>query len=202
MRLLSFIAVASGLGLVACGLAPSTSLSSGHESSASRAGPAADSPIPTASGWLVYANKAGQFTFSAPAAWQIQSCEDLGGYALAAHSGPPPCGRFEYNDAWFVAQSPNGDQRETMPPNTNNSFSAGTLTSTSAAKVDGVGGNRYTALVESDLPMPPPKGTTQIYYIFFNGTRTYAFVYDHFPTDPDRSTDFDRLVQQTLLFRA
>lgn len=147
-------------------------------------------------------NKPGQFSFAAPADWQIQNCEDGGGYAIAAESGLPPCGRGEYYDAWFIVLAPAGDQRQSLPPTGGNRFYAGTLTSTTKVTVDGVEGNRYSAVVDKDLPLPPPKGTAQIYYVFFDGSRTYAFVYDHFPADPDRAADFDRLVHQTLKFSA
>ena len=211
--------LASGIMLLACGspaaigtvtpgVTPSTVASASPASDARQSSPSPvssplpDSPIPTASQLVTYANKAGQFTFSAPAAWDIQSCEDNGGYAVAGHSGLPPCGRGEYYDAWFIAEAPAGDQRQQLPPTGGNSFYAGTLTSTTKVTVDGVTGSRYTALVDQDLPLPPPKGTTQIYYVFFDGTRTYALVFDHFPADPDRSADFDRLVQETLRFSA
>jgi len=199
----SFVVLASASMMAACGLAPSTTASGARgTSSSSISSPVPDSPIPTASGQVAYVNRAGQFTFAAPADWHIQSCEDLGGYAVSTHSGPPPCGRLEYNDAWFIVESPSGDQRQALPPNRGSSFYTGTLTGTTEVTVDGVRGNRYTATVDKDLPLPPPKGTTQIYYVFFNGYRTYAFVYDHFPADPDRSADFDGLVQRTVRFSA
>ena len=172
------------------------------ESPTPLAGAAADSPIPTAGGWATYANRVGQFTFSAPADWAAQSCEDQQGYLEASRGGVAPCGRGEYYNAWLFGVSLSGDQRQTLPPTGGSAFYAGTLTGSGKVVVDGVHGYRYTATVDKALPLPPPKGTNQIYYVFFSGTRTYAFAYDHWPTDPDRSADFDRLVQQTLRFSA
>lgn len=162
--------------------------------------PITDSPVPTSGGWVTYVNRLGEFTFSAPADWQAASCEDRdGAYVVASHESqsPPPCGRGEYEQAWLFFESVSGDQRPGSSPRL-----AGTVTGSADAVADGVHGSRYTAKVDRTESLPPPNGANQIYYIFFNGSRTYSLRYDHWPTDPDRSADFDRLVQQTLRFSA
>jgi hypothetical protein len=191
--------------LVACESPPATRSSSTPASGGRLATPFArpgvitDSPIPAAGGWVTYVNRAGEFTFSAPADWRAQSCEDSDGdYVVTAHDGlsPPPCGRGEYEDTWLFFWSVSGDQRPVLSP----PQIAGTVTGTMSVVVDGVQGVRYTARVDRADPLPPPQGAQQIYYVFFNGRRTYDLRYDHWPIDPDRTADFDRLVQQTLRF--
>ena len=110
------------------------------------------------------------------------------------------CGRGEYFQAWLFGESLSGDQRDTLPP-TGSSYSyTAKITGTTQVVADGVQGHRYMAHVDDTLPLPPPKGTDQVVYVFFNGVRTYAFWYDHWPTDPDRTADFDRMIRQTLRF--
>jgi hypothetical protein len=152
----------------------------------------------------VYVNRTGQFTFSAPADWRVHSCEDRdGAYVVAEHGSlSPVCGRGEYYQAWLLAESLTGDQRQVLPPNGSSYSYTAKITGTESVVADGVPGYRFTAHVDVTLPLPPPKGTDQVVYVFFNGVRTYAFWYDHWPTDPDRTPDFDRLVQQTLHFSA
>ena len=186
--------------LISCGSNPSARLvtPASGERSVSRSGfpsPVTDSPIPTASGWLMYVNHVGQFTLSAPPDWQIQSCEDESGYLV--DSGP--CGRGEYYQARLFGVSFSGDQRQALPPNGCSGFCGGTLIGSTEVVVDAVHGFRYTAVIGKS-PLGPPEGSKQIYYVFFSGSRTYAFAYSVWPGDRDRSADFDRLVQQTLRF--
>ena len=95
------------------------------------------------------------------------------------------------------------DQRQALPPNGSSYVYTAPIAATADAVADGVDGHRYTARIETDHGgFPPPKGTDQVLYVFFNGQRTYAFWYEHWPTDPDRTADFDKLVQQTLKFSA
>jgi hypothetical protein len=115
------------------------------------------------------------------------------GYVVA-ESGSLPCGVGEYESAWLFVISIAGDQRA------NFSF-RGRLVSSTQVTVDGLQGSRWVSHIDNPAPLPPPQGSDDIQYIFFNGTRTYSFTYDHWPTEPDRSADFDRSVQQ-VLFRA
>lgn len=152
----------------------------------------------------MFINRTGELTFSAPADWSVNSCEDqTGAYVVAEHGNlSPVCGRGEYNQAWLFAVSLDGDQRGALPPNASNYSYTAPPNGKAVAVADGDQGYRYTAHVDQDLGLPPPKGTDQVYYVFFNGSRTYALWYDHWPTDPDRTADFDKLVQQTLRFSA
>lgn len=206
VRSYQLVFVMTAAMLVACESAPAGGASSTAPSGGGLATPSSfpgavtDSPIPSAGGWVTYANHLGEFTFSAPEAWHASSCEDQGAaYVVAAHEGalPPPCGRGEYEQAWLIFESVTGDQRPTSSPSL-----AGTVTGAADVSADGVRGVRYTATVHRTEVLPPPNGANQIYYVFFNGRRTYTLRYDHWPTDPDRSADFDRLVQQTLRFSA
>jgi len=173
----------------------------GQASPAPLPSPIADSPIPTSGGWVTFANHAGQFTFSAPADWGVLSCEDVSDYAVAIHNPPYVCGRGEYEDAWLSLLSESGDQRQQLPPACGSAFNR-TVTGTTTVVVDSVQGDRYSAVVVQSTGLPPPVGSHEVCYVFFNGNRTYALIYDHWPTDPDRTADFDRLVQQTLRFSA
>ena len=58
--------------------------------------------------------------------------------------------------------------------------------------------------IQADLPepLPPPKDTVQVLYTFATGGRTYYLEYDRYPGDPDRASDFDRMVMETLAFSA
>lgn len=197
----SALATATATLLVACGSIPSQG--GGLATTSSVPSQISNTPSPTAAGWVTYANHDGRFTFSAPSEWQVQSCEDANGdYVVTTHNGTAPCGRGEYYDGWLFAVSLAGDQRQKLPPNGSGYFYVGTPTGNSDVVVDGVHGNRYTAHVDKSNPLPPPSGTNQIYYVVYNGIRTYAFEYSQWPTDPDRSADFDRLVQQTLRMSA
>jgi hypothetical protein len=150
---------------------------------------------------VTYINHKGKFMFSAPAAWRAISCEEDIGYIVAVIEPSLGCGRGEYYSAWVFGVSLEGDQRDQVPPKAGQYAYVGTVTGAQdVIGTGGVHGIRYTAIVEKDLSLPPPKGTSQIYYLFFNGERTYALLYDRLPNQPDRSADFDRMVQQTFRF--
>jgi hypothetical protein len=154
----------------------------------------------------VLTNKTGQFTLSAPADWGVQNCDSPGqGYVVAepATNSGPACGRGENYTLWLFGISMSGDQRQALPPNGSSYVYTAAISATADAVADGVNGYRYLARIDTDRGgFPPPKGTVQVLYVFFNGQRTYAFWYEHWPTDPDRTTDFDQLVRQTLKFTA
>jgi streptogramin lyase len=164
--------------------------------------PTYNSPVPTSGGWVTYINHGGHFTFSAPADWPVSSCDGSSTGYFVAEPGGASCSRGENYGAWLVGLSGPGDQREALPPNGYQNFYFGRLTGTSEAVVDGVHGLRYTAKIDKNGLIGTPKGTDQIFYVFFNGERTYAFNYYHLPQDPDRSADFERLIQKTLRFSA
>ncbi len=162
--------------------------------------------MPTPTGSVVYVNRTGQFIFSAPADWGVNNCEDLDkGYFVAEHGGASlVCGRGEYYQQWLFGLSLSGDQRKTLPPNSQNYVYTAKITLSEEVVADGVKGYRYTAHFDESPAggFPPPKGTDQFLYVFFNGARTYAIWYEHWPTDPDRTAAFDRFVQQNLRFSA
>jgi hypothetical protein len=146
-------------------------------------------------------NPTGSFTYSVPAAWNAQSCEEFGlGTVVAPYPGDSVCGRGEYYQAWLLFVSAEGDQRANLPPNGSSYSYTAPITGTSDVTVDGVNGHRYTAYVTASLPLPPPKGTDQVMYVFFDSHRTFFVVYEHWPMEPDRTADFDKSVQQTLRF--
>ncbi len=124
------------------------------------------------------------------------------GTVVAPFPGPSVCGRGEYDSAWLFMVSATGDQRASIPPNGSSYGYVAPITAMADVTVNGVPGKRYTAYVRDALPLPPPKGTNQVIYVFYNGLRTYLVIYDHWPTDPDRTADFDRSVKQMLTFSA
>ncbi len=152
---------------------------------------------------MTFVNPLGQFTYSVPAAWNAQSCEEFGvGTVVAPYPGDSVCGRGEYYQAWLFVLSADGDQRKELPPNGSSYSYVAPITGTTAVTVGGVTGYRYTAHVKDSLPLPPPQGTDQVAYVFYNGHRTYFLVYDRWPTLPDRTGDFDRSVMSYLKFSA
>jgi hypothetical protein len=211
----AWVAAAVGIVVVGCGQSSSASLAnSSPASSIYTASPAfspepspatgvrlgspppfpspiTDSPVPSPGGWVTFVNHLGQFTYSAPSSWKAIACEDSGAGYVVAESGSLPCGVGEYESAWLFVISIAGDQRANYPYR-------GRLVSAAQVTVDGVQGFRWASHVDSPNPLPPPKGSDEITYAFFNGTRTYSFNYDRWPGEPDRSADFDRSVQQVL----
>jgi hypothetical protein len=160
----------------------------------------------TPANWTVLTNKTGQFTLSAPADWGVQNCDSPGqGYVVAEHAtnSGPACGRGENYALWLFGISMSGDQRQALPPNGSSYVYTAPIRATADAVAGGAHGYRYSARIDTDRGgFPPPKGTVQALYVFFTGQRTYAFWYEHWPTDPDRTTDFDQLVHQKLKFSA
>jgi len=144
----------------------------------------------------MFANHLGQFTYSVPADWNAESCEDSDvGYVVALYPGSLPCGIGEYESAWLFVISSAGDQRSSHTWR-------GRLVSETPVVVDGLHGVRYLSHIDGTTPLPPPQGSDEVLYLFFDGTRTYAFTYDHWPNQPDRTADFDRSVQANLKFSA
>jgi len=192
---LSRICIVALVGMVAACGSPETT--AGTTQSAPTPG-----ITPTPSTWTVYANKTGQFTFSAPADWGVQNCDSAGqGYVVAEHAtnSGSACGRGENYTLWLFGISMSGDQRQALPPNGSSYVYTAHISATADAVADGVNGYRYSARIDTDRGgFSPPKGTDQVLYVFYNGQRTYAFWYEHWPADPDRTTDFDQLVEQTL----
>lgn len=120
-------------------------------------------------------------------------------YLVAVVDPPVGCGRGEYYDAWLFAMSLAGDQRQSVPPAGGNYVGlAPVIGSKDVVTAGGVHGIRYTATVVKDGMIGTPKGTTQIYYLFFNGARTYFFLYSRLPGQRDVSADFDMAIQQRL----
>lgn len=195
------------LAVAACGSPVSTPTPSPTEASTPASAtrqtfpspPISDSPVPSANGWVTFTNRSGQFTVSVPAAWRATSCEDQASYLVAVVDPPVGCGRDEYYDAWLFAMSLAGDQRQAVPPAGGNYTGLAPVTgSKDVVTAGGVHGIRYTATVVKDGMIGTPKGTTQIYYLFFNGARTYFFLYSRLPGQTDVSTEFDVAIQQRL----
>jgi len=172
---------------------PSDQPSSSPEPSTSEspvAHPITNSPIPTANGWVTYINHKGELTFSAPATWRLISCEEDIGYVVAVADPPVGCGRDEYYSAWLFGVSLEGDQRSSVPPLAASYVSVATITgSQDVILAGGVHGIRYTALETRDGMIGEPKGTTQIYYLVYNGERTYAIA-----TPDYRARPIDQLI--------
>jgi hypothetical protein len=199
-----FLALVLSIAMSACStpsrpIATNPSPSSGV-ASASRSpspNPVEDSPTPIAGDWVTFANSAGAFTYSVPAAWEAASCEDGGkGYVVA----PGTCGVGEYYQVFLFAVSLLGDQRDQIPPSGCSYFCGGDVTGMSEVSVDGLAGHRYTS-VWNTFGITP-KGTIQVFYVLYSGQRTYGFDYARPPGQPDRTVDFDRSVQQMLRFSA
>ena len=165
--------------------------------------PITNSPIPTANGWVTYINHKGQLTLSAPAAWRVISCEADIGYLVAVTDPPVGCGGSEYYSAWLFGVSLEGDQRQSVPPAGGSYISIAPITGSQDVILNGgVHGIRYTATETRDGMIGTPRGTTEVYYLAYNGVRTYAIGYYRLPGAPDRSADFDRMIKETLRFGA
>jgi hypothetical protein len=204
------------LWLAACGSGPAAALSTPSRSAASssRSGdptppgsasqprvvpPITNSPIPTANGWVTYVNHVGKFTFSAPAAWRVKSCESEIGYLFATDDTSDACGRQEHYGAWLFGVSLAGDASDHLPPAANEYTYLSRVTGSQAVVIRGaVKGVRYTAVEDRDGMIGAPKGTTEVYYLLFDGQQTLAIIYSRVPKAPDRTSDFDRMVTTTL----
>ena len=116
-------------------------------------------------------------------------------YAVATFVPPStPCNGEEY-DQRFLLQSQPGDV-----PTTQFNSQYVMKTGSASAAANGVVGTRDTFHYVQDTGFPPPQGTDLVRYTFVTGGRTYVVEYLHYPTEPDRTSDYNLLVTKTLRF--
>jgi hypothetical protein len=145
-------------------------------------------------------NTSGSFAFRHPASWHFINCEN---YAYATWFGSAEgVGCVGESSGYFAmtVDSVEGDQR--LAPAQGKYIHVGTIDRVTPIKVDRVDGTRTSAHIAANPGMGPEAGTTQILYDVYNGSRTYLVLYQHRPSEPDNSSAFDDLMQQSFRFSA
>ena len=143
-------------------------------------------------------NRAGMYSFTCPSGWSYINCEN---YAFTWLVNPGNCSGEGFGtrmEVWSVA----GDLSATFENNQGPGMYLGQRQSSERFTVSGVIGLRRIYLVTVGNPLPPPKGTLQIRYVFVTNGRTYFAPYDRYPGDTDVSNAFDRMISRSLKFSA
>ena len=168
--------------LAACGATLNTPASTPPatariEETASPSAPASSpSPDPTAT-WRSFSSAEAQLAFRYPPSWKFLTCAPSTQRPLYAEMGATPllpCNGDESPIPQVNIQVLVGDQVSEATTNTLGTF-VGTPNGSSDVTVAGVIGTRITARVDTDLPLPPLRGTTQVVYSFYTSGRTYLF---------------------------
>jgi hypothetical protein len=189
--------------LSACVAPTATNPSSGSRLNSPASAPRTSSPSPTSPGIAecptTIRNVSGAYRFQCPAGWKYVNCESsatIGAFTWLINPGG--CSPEPYGARMMVWGVPGEVSAESGA----SGMYVGTRKSSKNLVIDGISGTRRTYLVTKSLPLPPPKGTTQVVYTFVTGGETHFAQYNRYPKEPDLTAAFDLMITKTLRFSA
>lgn len=159
--------------------------------------PPEETEIDPTADWIAITSKAGKYSFKHPKAWTTESAGDpdlcTAELTLLATSKENIAKCPSESLGQMAFDSVLGDQTtqyKVSYPST-------------PATTDGVTGVRYEGEITStsEEGIGPEAGTREIFYVFYDGTRTYRAMYYQYPHAEDISETFDLLVTETLKFQ-
>lgn len=161
-----------------------------------KAGSTAPAAVDETADWSTFTSNSSKLTFKYNPDWSSKSCSDND--VTAVYLAPPPTTQAICNSekgAMISVSSIPGDQRSVAATDYD---ANGSNVVKSDVTLGGVAGKKVTYTADGDEFIAA--GTKLVTYEFFTGGRTYIASYVQAPGDPNVLSDFDLLVNSTLVF--